>query len=196
MKRLQLIAVLAGLLLLSGFQAHQNNFAGPSQRIVGSGCLAAAGNSLTVAVQNAPTSGMLRQEIYIPGYGAPGDTLAEQFNGDTGNNYRYAWETRAVGGATADCANVANTTDRIKLGCADTQQGRVIEIFLSDFSGKTEKIANMSDTTGTGAVGTQSTFDQGTGAWVSGANVTINSIRLFTSTANMAKGTCLTVYAR
>lgn len=184
-------------LFLSGFQSSNNNYGGPSERFIGGGCSGAAGNTVgPFFVQGVPTQQVIRGLVYIPGYGAPGDTLGLRFNNDSGNNYRYWWLTAAPGGTTFAAGNVAATTDRIKLGAADTQQGRVIEFFVSDRAAKTEKIVSMTDVTGTGAVGTQANIDLGNGAWVSGANVTINQISLVTSNANMAAGTCAYFYAR
>lgn len=194
-----LLGVLFGLLIVAtlGFQSSNNNYGGPAERLIGGPtCLQAGGKTLgPVTVQGVPATQIIRGEVYIPGY-AGADTLALQFNGDTGNNYRYWWLTAAPGGTTFAAGAVANTTDRIKLGAADTTNGRVIEFFVSDRGLKTEKIVNMTDVTGTGAVGTQANIDLGNGAWVSGAGVTINSVTVMTSTNNMGAGTCIALYGR
>lgn len=196
-KRIQIVALLAIALVLAGFQSSNNNYGGPAERYIGGGCSTAAGQTIgPFNVQGVPATQVIRGEVYIPGYGAPGDTLGLRFNGDAGNNYRYWWLTAVPGGTVFAAGNVAATTDRIKLGAADTQQGRVIEFFVSDRGAKTEKIVSMTDVTGTGAVGTQANIDLGNGAWVSPASTTINSVTLVTSNANMGGGTCIALYGR
>ena len=201
-KRLQrpamFLTLLLAIVLGLGFQSSNNNFGGPGERLVGGPiCLSAAGNTLgPMNIQGVPTGSVIRNVVEIPGYGAPGDTLAYRFNGDTGNNYRYWFLTAAPGGTTFAPGAVANTTDRIKLGAADTQNPRLIETYIMDVPTKAEKLVLLAPLTGTGAVGTQANIDLGNGAWFSGANTPVTSITLFTSTANMAKGTCMTAYAR
>lgn len=188
------VAVLSTL----GFQNSSNNFGGPGEKLIGGPlCLKAAGNTLgPIKIQGVPSTQEIRSEIYIPGYGAPGDTLAFQFNGDTGNNYRYEWLTAAPAGVTFAAGATAASTDRIKLGQADTQQGRVITAFITDRPQKTEKIVRIATVTGTGSAATQANFDLGNGAWISPANTTVNTVTVMTSTANMSAGTCATFYAR
>jgi hypothetical protein len=198
MKRtLHFLALLAAIVCGLGFQNSNNNYGGPAERLIGGpACLGAAGKTLgPITIQGVPTTQIIRGEIYIPGYNGA-DTLALQFNGDTGNNYRYWWLTAAPAGTTFAAGAVAATTDRIKLGQADTTQGRAIEVIIADRGAKTEKMVNILNVTGTGAVGTQANIDLGNGAWVSGAGVTINSITVMTSTNNMQAGTCAAFYGR
>lgn len=192
------VSLVAAMLLASGWQSSSNNFGGPGERLIGGPlCLQAASKTLgPIKIQGIPSTREIRNEIFIPGYGAPGDTLAYQFNGDTGNNYRYEWLTAAPGGTTFAAGNTAASTDRIKLGQADTQLGRIITTFITDSPAKTEKIVRIATVTGTGAAATQANFDLGNGAWVSAANVSINTVTIFTTNGNMAAGTCATFYGR
>lgn len=186
------IALFLSAFLFMGQSA--NNFGGPSLRVLGGPlCLKAGGKTLgPVSVSSAASSNEIIIETIIPNYGGA-DTLAYQFNGDTGNNYKYAWQTRAIAGATTDCANQAVSTDRIKLGCADATTGRIVTIHVSNIAGKFH-MARLEGSTDTNSAATQTPFDQGTGGW-NGAAV-IKSVLTFTSTNNMGAGTCTTVYGR
>lgn len=187
-------AAIIWTLVLGGWQSSQNNFRG--ERVLGGPlCLAANGKTLgPIQVQGAPVTGILRVEVYIPGY-AGSDTLAFQFNGDTAAaNYRYEWLTAAPGGTTFAAGAVAASTDRVKLGQADTNQGRIITAFITDLASKPEKIVRIATVTGTGAAATQAQWDLGNGAWISAANTNINQILVMTTNVNMLKGTCAVVY--
>jgi len=193
MKRFQIVALLALTLLVAGFQnsGNSNNFSG--LRILGRSCLNANGNTFTTPVASGNETGELTIETVIPNYICGADTLGWRFNGDTGNNYRYAWETRAVAGATADCANQATSTDRIKLGCADATTGRIITGHVSNISGKFHMV-RLEGMTDTNSVASQPSFDQGTGGYSQTGLLT--SVTTFTSTNSMSKGSCTTVYGR
>lgn len=193
MKR-QLLAVLAfcALLTLAGFQnsGNSNNFSG--LRVLGRSCANATTQSFTTPVSSGNESGELAIETVIPNY-VGADTLAWRFNNDSGNNYRYAWESRAIAGTEADCANQAASTDRIKLGCADATTGRIITGHVSNISGKFHMV-RLEGMTDTNSIASQPSFDQGTGGY--GQTGLITSVTTFTSTNSMAKGTCTTVYGR
>lgn len=190
-----LFALAPCLLFLTGFQA-TNNFGGPALRVIGGpACLTASSNNLgPIAVQGSPSSNEMDIETILPNY-TGADTLGYRFNGDTGNNYRYEWNTMAPGaGATwASCANTAASTDRIKLGCADATTGRIVTAHVSNIAGKFH-MARLEGLTDTNSAASQPAFDLGNGGW-SGAAL-INSVTVFTSTNNMGKGTCTTIYGR
>lgn len=191
-RALGMAGLFMALLLFMGQSA--NNFGGPSLRVLGGPlCLKVAGKTLgPIAVNGPSSSNELIIETELPNYGGA-DTLGQQFNGDTGNNYKYAWQTRAIGGATTDCANQAVNTDRIKLGCADATTSRVVTVHILNIAGKYHS-ARIEGSTDTNSSATQTPFDQGTGGW-SGTGV-INKVLTFTSTNNMGAGTCTTVYGR
>jgi hypothetical protein len=195
MKRRFLLAFLlsCALATLSAFQpsGNSNNFGG--MRLLGKSCLAANGNTFDTPVANSTESGELTIETEIPNYIGGADTLGWRFNKDTGNNYRYAWQTRAIAGTTADCANQATSTDRIKLGCADATTGRIVTGHVSNVSGKFH-IVRLEGQTDTGSVASQPNFDNGTGGYSQTGFIT--TVTTFTSTNSMSKGTCTTVYGR
>lgn len=192
-RSLGIAALFLALFLFMGQST--NNFGGPSLRVLGGPkCLTASGKTLgPISIANAASSNEIIIETEIPNYAGGADTLAYQFNGDTGNNYKFAWQTRAIAGATTDCANQAVNTDRIKIGCADATTGRIVTAHVSNIAGKYHAV-RLEGSTDTNSSATQTPFDQGTGGW-SGAAL-INSVTVFTSTNNMGAKTCTTVYGR
>ena len=182
-----------GLLLLlfspSRFEAQSVGGKIPNQRTV---CLTAGAN--TIGPVNVPSNIPAKRLVItseIAGYGAPGETAAFQFNGDTGNNYSVIWVTW-TGAAWAAGTNTAAATDRIRIGPADTQAQRIVVATVHDNSAKTEHMITFDSATGTGSTA-NSAVDVGSGKWVSAVATAITSVKLVTTNANMGAGSCLTV---
>lgn len=132
---------------------------------------------------------------YVSGYGGGGDTLGYRFNGDSGANYRQACLTAAAGGTTfAAGTNNGTGTTQMKLAPADSTLTRNVEIEVNNSSEKTEKTAQVLSVTGTGAVGTQASWDLCNGAWVSGASVAITSVTSVTLTNAMGANSGFVVF--
>lgn len=134
----------------------------------------------------------LEIHIFITGY-AGSDTASLQFNGAAGTAYRYRWLTSAAGGTTFAAGLVAVSTDRIKIGAADTTQARNVTAFVRNIGGVLEKSVQFQSMFATGASGTQDTIDLGNGAWVSPGATQITSVSLI-STSNMNTGTQMVIY--
>jgi hypothetical protein len=156
-------------------------------------CLSAAANTIgPITVPANVPSKRLVSTAEIAGYGAPGETAAYQYNGDTGNNYSVFWTTTADGITWASGANTAAATDRIRIGPADTQNQRIVVATIFDNSAKTEHMVVFDSATGTGST-TNSSINVGNGKWVSSVATAITSVKLVTTNANMGGGSCLTV---
>jgi hypothetical protein len=187
-KTLAVVGLLAVLFAVPGFQSVGGKI--PNSRTV---CLTAGAN--TIGPINVPSNIVakrLKLDAEIGGYGAPGETAAYQFNGDTGNNYTVFWASTADGVTWAAGANKAAATDRIRIGPADTQAQRIVSATLFDNAAKTEHMIVFDSATGTGSTA-QSTLDAGNGKYVSPTPTAITSVKLVTTNANMGSGSCLTV---
>jgi hypothetical protein len=149
-------------------------------------------NGVTLATASFAAKNWLSIQIYLPGQ-TSGDTPSLQFNGDTGNNYRYHW-THINASATALTAGLrATTTDRVKIGSANSVMPRNVRARITNFSADTEKLVQFDGLVGTGAVGTNPQTQMGQGAWISAAATQITSVTLV-STSNMMAGTQLVVH--
>lgn len=186
-KILAFISIAILLLALPAFQSVGGKI--PNQRTL---CLTAGANKLGPInlPSNIPPKSFT-DRIEIAGYGAPGETAALRFNGDTGNNYSVIWVTW-TGAAWAAGTNTAAATDRIRIGPADTQTQRIVTATVFNNSAKTEHMVVFDSATGTGSTA-NSSIDQGNGKWVSGVATAITSVELDTTNANMGSGTCMTV---
>jgi hypothetical protein len=131
--------------------------------------------------------------IYIAGYSGS-DTASLQFNSSGGTAYRYRWLTSAAGGTTFAAGLVAASTDRIKIGAANTTNSRNVDVIINNASANTEKLVMfINGMFGTASAGTQSTIDIGNGAWVSASSTTITSVSII-STSNMLAGSKFCAY--
>lgn len=156
------------------------------------GCASISVNGTTIG----PVS-VSGQKLFVPiminGY-AGSDTASLQFNGSGGTAYRYRWLTSAAGGTTFAAGLVAASTDRVKIGAANTTNSRNVDAIINNSSAVNEKLVMfINGQFGTGSAATQSTLDMGNGAWVSGASTTITSISII-STSNMLAGSKFCVY--
>lgn len=189
MKRrlLAIIAIVILVLAVPAFQSVGGKI--PNQRTL---CLSSGATKLgPINIPSNIPAKSISDRIEIPGYGAPGETAALRFNGDTGNNYSVIWVTW-TGAAWAAGTNTAAATDRIRIGPADTQQQRIVTAYIHDNSAKTEHMVVFDSATGTGST-TNSSIDVGNGKWISASPTAITSIELDTTNANMGAGACMTV---
>lgn len=140
-------------------------------------------------IPNPPAGTQWRKMIvmsYVSAYGSPGDTVGDQYNGDTTNSYRYECNTMAAGGTTfAAGTNIATSTNVIKAAPADSQLNRNIIEIINSSPDKAEKTVQILSLTGTGTAATNSAFDLCNGGYMSSVGVPITSITQVTFNANM-----------
>lgn len=123
---------------------------------------------------------------YVSAYGSPGDTVGDQYNGDTTNSYRYECNTMAAGGTTfAAGTNIATSTNVIKAAPADSQLNRNIIEIINSSPDKAERTVQILSLTGTGTAATNSAFDLCSGGYMATVGVPITSITQVTFNANM-----------
>lgn len=154
--------------------------------------LASAGTSLG-SITVAGTKLLL--SIYISGY-ASGETASIQFNASGGTAYKYRWLTSGAGATTFSAGLVAVSTDRIKIGAANTTLSRNVEAIVTNTSANVEKLVMfVNGVFGTGNATAQNTIDTGNGSWISAAATTITAVNVITTGgANMNTGSTFCAY--
>lgn len=171
------------------------SLAADAQGIKKLGCttpLASAGTALgSITVSGTK----LLLSIYISGY-ASGETASVQFNASGGAAYKYRWLTSAAGATTFTAGLVAVSTDRIKIGAANTTLSRNVEAIVTNTSANVEKLVMfVNGVFGTGNATAQNTIDTGNGSWISAAATTITAVNVITTGgANMNTGSTFCAY--